>query len=93
MRWLKTLCFSVLASALFGCAQFQDTIGCYTHTDATLGYVHQFGDSSSSGINGTLAPEHGRFGESTFSIDRPDEFSENILKTELTFRFGPGACQ
>lgn len=90
---MRALILVIGAAVFMGCAQFQDTVGCYAHTDATMGYVHQFGDSSGGGISGTLAPEHGGFGESTFRIDRPDQYSENILKTELTFRFAPGSCK
>lgn len=88
--WLVVVAFW---ASLVGCAQFQDTVGCYAHTDATLGYVHQFGDSTGGGLSGTLAPEHGNFGSSTFRYDQPDQFSENILKTELTVRFAPGSCK
>ena len=89
----KWLFIVAVGASLVGCAQFRDTVGCYAHTDATLGFVHQFGDSSGGGLSGVLDPAHGNHGASTIQLDQADEFSENILKTEFTVRFAPGSCK
>ena len=81
---------ALLAGA--GCQHFRDTIGCYAHSELGMGYVHQFGDPGGGGISGVLAPEHGNFGESNFRIDRPDQYSEDIVKTDVRVRFAPGSC-
>ena len=83
---------AIVASAFIGCQHFQDTVGCYTHTDWTTGYAHNFGDPGGGGISGVLAPEHGNFGESNFNIERADQYAEDRIETGLTLRFSPGAC-
>ena len=89
---MKLFAIAMLAASLMGCEHFQNTVGCYAHTDFTMGYAHQFGDPSGGGISGVLAPEHGNFGESTFRIDRPDQYAEDRIDTEVTLRFAPGSC-
>lgn len=77
-----------------GCqgSQFAKYVGCYAHTDFRMDYAHQFGDPSDGGISGVLAPEHGKFGESSFRIDRPDQYAEDRIETGFTVRFAPGSC-
>ena len=76
---------------LVGCAQFQDTVGCYTHADWRLGYDHNFRDSSFSGSY--IDEYHGNPKNHTASSFSGKEGDEDRIATDVTLRFSPGACK
>ena len=87
----------ILAAVFFlGCAQFQNTVGCYSELELGLGYDHQFGDSDFEGwfLGGSYAhgnPSiHSPVGSGEFS---GNSFSEDRIGTEVRVHFMPGACQ
>ena len=94
---LRTLFILAIGAGLVGCAQFRDTVGCYTHTDVRFGFVEQFGDPKGGGLSGetkTISehPSHGGISTSNFRLDRPDSYANETFLTDVTLRFGPGAC-
>ena len=90
---MRVLIVTLFAVALMGCQHFKDTVGCYAETEFGFGYAHQFGDPGGGAISGQLDPAHGQHGASSFRIDRPDQFSEDIVKTDMRLHFAPGACK
>lgn len=49
------------------------------------GYGHSFRDGYSSNFSGVLAPEHGKFGSSTFNANRNFDMDEDRIDTSFKF--------
>ncbi len=80
-----------LGAGLVGCAQFRDTVGCYSGAEFGLGYEHNFGSNDFGGSFSDDAhgnpKNHGgtSFGGNAFEKDR--------IETDVRVSFAPGACQ
>ncbi len=88
---MQMLAIAIVAALTLGCAgsNFAKYIGAYAGVDLEFDYGHNFGDPQGSSISGNLDPEHGRFGPSSFSIDRADQYPEDTVHTGFRILLRP----
>ena len=88
---MRILVIAIIAACSMGCAGswLGKNIGVYSGMDLEFDYGHNFGDPSGGSLTGNLDPEHGRFGPSSFTIDRADQYPEDTVRTGFRILLRP----
>ena len=85
---MKILAIALFAACSVACAQWNQTVGCYSETELALGYDHSFTDSS---FNSAGGDDHGNEQNHLGGISG-EAFSEDRIGVGATIHFKPGAC-
>lgn len=89
--WMKAFAISLAAALSVGCAGswLGKNVGVYSGLDWEMKYGHNFGDPKGGGISGTGGEGPGQRVDSSFSIDRADQYPEDYMETGFRILFRP----
>ena len=82
MKWIALLAMPFV----FGCAQFNDTVGHYAGLDVELGYNRNFGNND---ITGTSIPGQGQGEGHSSSVWNGNTFSNDAFGMKFRVLFRP----